>query len=124
EELTLEVLDAQFAHRLDDLQERLAAAPFTPEGRVDAFAVWWQDLLLIEGWGRVIVEFATATRDNPEVQAALADRQRAIAAYATGIMANEAERFGIELATSAEWSAMTLVALGEGLTFARMLDPE
>jgi AcrR family transcriptional regulator len=124
EELTLEVLDRQFANRLVDLADRLTDADPTPDARVGAFLDWWRDLLDIEGWGRVIVEFASATRDNPEVQDALAARQRMIIDYSAELFAGEAERFGLDLPLAPKDASAALVALSQGLTFARMLAPD
>ena len=123
EELVLAVLDRHFAHRLEHLQSALMAAPETLDARVQAFTAWWEDMVGHEAWGVLILEFASTTRDRPQIQAQLAEREQMIIDFTAGLAEAEAERFGIELPLPAREVASILVSLGSGLSFSRMLDP-
>lgn len=123
EELVLEVLDERFRNRLEDLAAGLDAASETPEARFDAFLGWWESMLLDEGWGAVIFEFVGATRDNPELQKRLAEREIMVIDYCTALIRAEIERFDLHPSLEARELAGMLVALGQGLAFARTLDP-
>jgi AcrR family transcriptional regulator len=124
EDLTLAVLDQHFADWLNELQRRLLAADSTVSARVDALAGWWQDLILHERWGVVILELAGATRDRPQIQQALADREEMIISFSATLVQAEIDRFGLPVALTARDCAEALVALGIGLAFARSLTPE
>lgn len=123
EELTLAMLDEHFAHWLDELRRRLDAVPADPERRLETLATWWEDLVLHERWGVVIIELAGASRDRPAIQQAMAERQEMIISYCALLVQREIDELGLELEMSARDLAEALVALGEGLSFARSLDP-
>ena len=123
EELTLAMLDDHFAHWLDELQRRLATVPADPEARIETLAEWWEELVLHERWGVVILELAGASRDRPAIQQAMAERQAMIISYCAELVQREIDQLGLELEMSARECAEALVALGEGLSFARSLDP-
>ena len=123
EELVLAVLDRHFAHRLEHLQASLMAAPETLDARIQAFTSWWEDMVGHEAWGVLILEFASTTRDRPQIQAQLAEREQMIIDFTAGLAEAEAERFGIDLPLPAREVASVLVSLGSGLSFSRMLDP-
>lgn len=123
EDLILAMLDDHFAHWLDELQRRLAEVPADPERRLDTMAEWWEEMVLHEKWGVVILELAGASRDRPAIQEALAERQAMIIGYCTQMVQHEVDELGLDLEMSARDCAEALVALGEGLSFARSLDP-
>lgn len=123
EELVLELLDRHFVHRLDRLQENLLAAEETIEARVRTISEWWERLTADQAWGILLVEFASSTRDNEEVQRQLAARQQMILTFVTGMVEGEIERFDLDLPLSAPDVAAVLVSLGSGLAFSRMLAP-
>lgn len=123
EELVLEVLDERFRNRLDDLAAGLDAAAEDPGARFDAFLGWWESMLLDEGWGAVIFEFVGATRDNPDLQKRLAERETMVIDYCTALVSAEIERFDLRPSLEARQLAGMLVALGQGLAFTRTLDP-
>lgn len=123
EELVLAVLDRHFAHRLEHLQAGLLAAPETVEGRVQAFTSWWEEMVGHEVWGVLIMEFASTTRDRPQIQEQLADRERMIIDYTGSLVEAEAERFGLRLPLPPREVATVLVSLGMGISFSRMLEP-
>jgi AcrR family transcriptional regulator len=123
EELVLAVLDQHFVNRLNILQEALLAAPETLEDRMAAFTAWWEGMVGEQEWGVLILEFASATRDRPGIQAQLADREQRILGFVTMLIEAEAERFGVRLPLTAHELASVLVALGSGLSFSRMLEP-
>ncbi|MBX3315187.1 MAG: hypothetical protein KF906_12810, partial [Actinobacteria bacterium] len=64
-----------------------------------------------------------ASRDRPAIQQGMADRQAMIISYCTQLVQREIDDFGLELEMTARDLAEALVALGEGLSFARSLDP-
>lgn len=123
EELVLAVLDRHFAHRLDHLQAALVAAPETLDARVQAFTSWWEEMVGQETWGVLILEFASTTRDRPQIQAQLADREQVILDFVAEMIEAEVERFDVDLPMPAREVASVLVSLGSGLSFSRMLDP-
>ena len=94
EELTLAMLDEHFAHWLDELQRRLAVVPADPEKRLETLAEWWEELVLHERWGVVIIELAGASRDRPAIQQGMADRQAMIISYCTQLVQREIDDFG------------------------------
>lgn len=123
EELTLAMLDQHFEHWLDELRRRLDAVPAEPEKRIETLTEWWSELVLHERWGVVILELAGATRDRPAIQQAMAERQEMIISFCALLVQREIDALGLELEMSARDLAEALVALGEGLSFARSLDP-
>lgn len=123
EELVLAVLDAHFVHRLDRLQAALHAAPETVEARLRAFTEWWEEMVGEQEWGVLIFEFASATRDRPQIQAELAAREQRILTFCTMMIETERERFGLTLPLTSAELASVLVSLGSGLSFSRMLEP-
>lgn len=124
EELTLAVLDDHFSDWLNELQRRLAEVQPSVEERVDALVGWWEDLILHERWGVVILELAGATRDRPAIQEALSQRQDMIISFCAYLVQHELDQLGLEVEMSSREIAETLVALGTGLAFARSLDRE
>lgn len=122
EDLVLAVLDRHFAHRLEHLQAALLSAPETLDARVQAFTSWWEDMVGHEAWGVLILEFASTTRDRPQIQEQLAEREQMIIDFTAGLVQAEADRFAVDLPLSAREVASVLVSLGSGLSFARMLD--
>ncbi|MEO6989458.1 MAG: TetR/AcrR family transcriptional regulator [Aquihabitans sp.] len=123
EDLTLAVLDRHFAHRLEYLQAALLAAPETLDARVQAFTSWWEEMVGHEAWGVLILEFSSATRDRPQIQAQLAEREQMIIDFTAGMVEAEAQRFSVDLPLPSREVASILVSLGSGLAFSRMLDP-
>lgn len=123
EELVLAVLDQRFRHRLDTLRDRLEAAPERVEDRLDTFSTWWAELITEQGWGVLIFELASHSRDKPEIRQQMTQREVAIVDFVAMLIASEAERFDITLAMSARDLATVLVSLGSGLSFSAMLEP-
>lgn len=123
EDLVLAVLDQRFRHRLDTLRDRLEAAPENVEDRLDTFSTWWAELITEQGWGVLIFELASHSRDKPEIRQQMTQREVAIVDFVAMLIASEAERFDIELAMSARDLATVLVSLGSGLSFSAMLEP-
>lgn len=123
EELVLAVLDQRFRYRLDTLRDRLGAAPETTEARLDTFSRWWAELVTEQGWGVLIFELASHSRDKPDIRQQMADRERTIVDFVGLLIQSEADRFGLELAMPARDLATVLVSLGSGLSFSAMLEP-
>ena len=123
EELVLAVLDQRFRHRLDTLRDRLEAAPERVEDRLDTVSTWWAELITEQGWGVLIFELASHSRDKPEIRQQMTQREVAIVDFVAMLIASEAERFDITLAMSARDLATVLVSLGSGLSFSAMLEP-
>lgn len=123
EDLVLAVLDQRFRHRLDTLRDRLDAAPENVEDRLDTFSTWWAELITEQGWGVLIFELASHSRDKPEIRQQMTQREVAIVDFVAMLIASEAERFEITLAMPARDLATVLVSLGSGLSFSAMLEP-
>lgn len=123
EDLVLAVLDQRFRHRLDRLRDRLEAAPETVEDRLSTFSTWWAELVTEQGWGVLIFELASHSRDKPEIRQQMTQREVAIVDFVAMLIAAEAERFDIALAMPARDLATVLVSLGSGLSFSAMLEP-
>ncbi len=123
EDLVLSVLDDRFRHRLDTLRDRLEAAPEKLEDRLATFNDWWAELVTEQGWGVLIFELASHSRDKPEIRQQMAQREAAIVDFVGMLIAAEAERFEMTLAMPARDLATVLVSLGSGLSFSAMLEP-
>jgi len=124
EDLVLAVLDQRYLHRLDTLRDRLAASPEAVEDRLAAFSRWWEELITEQGWGELIFELASHSRDKPDVQEQMRLRERKIVDYVALLLQGEADRFGLALAMPAHDLATVLVSLGSGLSFSSMLEPD
>ncbi|MCU1496784.1 MAG: TetR family transcriptional regulator [Acidimicrobiales bacterium] len=124
DELVLAVLDHHFANRLVDLQRALGSSPETVEDRVATFSQWWELMVGDQGWGVLILEVASATRDRAWMRREMASRERMIIGFVANMIQEEAERFSVELLLPAADLASVMVSVGEGLAFSRMLENE
>jgi len=124
EDLVLAVLDQRYLHRLDTLGDRLVASPEAVEDRLAVFSQWWEELITEHGWGELIFELASHSRDKPHVQEQMRLREKKIVDYVALLLQGEADRFGLTLAMSAHDLATVLVSLGSGLSFSSMLEPD
>jgi AcrR family transcriptional regulator len=115
---------------LDDIHTRQLAqvvAAFEVDGSLDerlaAFEAWAEDNIGELRWTALEVEFATRARHSEFVADALRDRNQAVRDAIAGLVADSAERFGLELAMSADDVATALLSLGIGLGVARSNNP-
>lgn len=124
EELVLAVLDQRYLHRLDTLRDRLAASPENVADRLATFSQWWEELITEHGWGALIFELASHSRDKPDIQEQMRLREKKIVDYVALILQREADHFELTLAMSAHDLATVLVSLGSGLSFSAMVEPD
>jgi len=124
EDLVLAVLDQRYLHRLDRLRDELEASPETIADRLATFSRWWEELITEHGWGTLIFELASHSRDKPDVQEQMRLRERKIVDYVALLLQGEADRFGMTLAMPAHDLATVLVSLGSGLSFSSMVEPD
>ncbi len=122
EELVLAVLDRRFLHHLDRLRDDLQAAPETPGDRLGVVTRWWADSISEPGWGALIFDLAGHSADKPEILDQLRQREHKIVRNVAMLVADEAQRFDIQLPMSVEAVATVLVSLGSGLAFSRQID--
>lgn len=122
-ELGLAVLDVVHAERALSIAVAVGAAD-TVEERIEAFAQWAEDNIGDVGWTALEVEFATSTRHVEGVGSELAARRRNVTELIAGLVADQAEQFGIQLPMPAEDAAVHLLSLGIGLGVQRAFDPE
>jgi AcrR family transcriptional regulator len=122
DELCLAVLDDIHARQLAQV-----VAAFEVDGSLDerlaAFEAWAEDNIGELRWTALEVEFATRARHSEFVADALRERNQAVRDAIAGLVADSAERFGLELAMSADDVATALLSLGIGLGVARSNNP-
>lgn len=123
EELVLAVLDRRFLHNLDRLRDGLLAAPENPGARIGVVSRWWAEVISEPGWGVLIFDLAGHSGDKPEILDQMRQREHRIIRNVAMLVADEAQRFDIDLPMSVEAVATILVSLGSGLAFSRQLDP-
>jgi AcrR family transcriptional regulator len=122
DELCLAVLDDIHARQLAQV-----VAAFEVDGSLDerlaAFEAWAEDNMGEPRWTALEVEFATRARHSDFVATALRERNQAIRDAIAGLIADSAERFGLQPAMSADDVATALLSLGIGLGVARSNNP-
>jgi AcrR family transcriptional regulator len=122
DELCLAVLDDIHARQLAQV-----VAAFEVDGSFDerlaAFEAWAEANMGEPRWTALEVEFATRARHSDFVAAALRERNQAIRDAIAGLVADSAERFGLELTMRADDVATALLSLGIGLGVARSNNP-
>jgi AcrR family transcriptional regulator len=116
---------------LDTIHDEVAAAVLgaldgaaTVEEALETFDVWAEARLGDPDWSALEAEFAARSRRDPQLRAALGERNRRIRSVVAGALARSCEKQGIELAMPYDDAAGALLSLGIGLGLQRSLSAE
>ncbi|MFD6159575.1 TetR/AcrR family transcriptional regulator [Nocardia sp. NPDC060256] len=121
-ELGLEVIELIHATKFDEVTELLAAGDSFDE-QLDRFQAWAERTVGDVGWTMLEFEFATVSRDDPALQAALVSSLGVVRGAVAAQVQTLADTMGIELPVPAEDAATGILSMGIGLGMQRAIDP-
>jgi len=124
EELGLAVLERRVVEVGIALQEALSTAEPTFDARLHAAETLWGSTLGSEEWMVLATEFTLAARHKPALRKQFFERVNAGRVLLGSLLAHQYEEIGIELPTSPDRLAATVLGLSIGLSVLHIADPE
>ncbi len=121
-ELGLEVIELIHATKFEEVTELLEAGGSFDE-QLERFQVWAERTVGDVGWTMLEFEFATVSRDDPALKAALVSSLGAVRGAVAVQVQMLADTIGIELPVPAEDAATGILSMGIGLGMQRAIDP-
>ncbi|WP_433661891.1 TetR/AcrR family transcriptional regulator [Nocardia sp. CA-128927] len=121
-ELGLEVIELIHATKFDEVTDLLAAGDSFEE-QLERFQEWAERTVGDVGWTMLEFEFATVSRDDPALQAALVSSLSVVRGAVAAQVQTLADTMGIELPVPAEDAATGILSMGIGLGMQRAIDP-
>ncbi|MFI6171874.1 TetR/AcrR family transcriptional regulator [Nocardia sp. NPDC051052] len=121
-ELGLEVIELIHATKFDEVTDLLAAGDSFEE-QLERFQEWAERTVGDVGWTMLEFEFATVSRDDPTLQAALVSSLSVVRGAVAAQVQTLADTMGIELPVPAEDAATGILSMGIGLGMQRAIDP-
>ncbi|QBS43136.1 TetR/AcrR family transcriptional regulator [Nocardia sp. CS682] len=121
-ELGLEVIELIHATKFAEVTELLAAGD-SFEKQLERFQEWAERTVGDVGWTMLEFEFATVSRDDPALQAALVSSLGVVRGAVAAQVQMLADTMGIELPVPAEDAATGILSMGIGLGMQRAIDP-
>ncbi|MFI6045240.1 TetR/AcrR family transcriptional regulator [Nocardia sp. NPDC051321] len=121
-ELGLEVIELIHATKFDEVTDLLAAGD-SFEQQLERFQEWAERTVGDVGWTMLEFEFATVSRDDPALQAALVSSLSVVRGAVAAQVQTLADTMGIELPVPAEDAATGILSMGIGLGMQRAIDP-
>ncbi|CAM4237185.1 TetR/AcrR family transcriptional regulator [Nocardia ninae] len=121
-ELGLEVIELIHATKFAEVTELLAAGDSFEE-QLERFQEWAERTVGDVGWTMLEFEFATVSRDDPALQAALVSSLGVVRGAVAAQVQTLADTMGIELPVPAEDAATGILSMGIGLGMQRAIDP-
>lgn len=124
EDLFLAMLDARFAERLAEL-DRILSTEQDPDTQAREAAAGFIAAIESEPeWERLFFEFAVYAARNEDFRLELVARYRSMRERLAELLAQRAERLGIEPAIPFDQVATMTFAMANGIALERMLEPE
>lgn len=120
--LALAALDRIRAVQLTALADYLADASTFSE-RMTLLGAWTERIVDASGWPRFELEFALATREDPELLDALSERRAALHAGLGIVIERQLAETGATALLPIDGMVRALLGLGIGIAVQRMLDP-
>ncbi|WP_107654345.1 TetR/AcrR family transcriptional regulator [Nocardia suismassiliense] len=121
-ELGLEVIELIHATKFAEVTDLLAAGDSFEE-QLERFQEWAERTVGDVGWTMLEFEFATVSRDDPALQAALVSSLGMVRGAVAVQVQTLADTVGIELPVPAEDAATGILSMGIGLGMQRAIDP-
>ncbi|MFI9406669.1 TetR/AcrR family transcriptional regulator [Nocardia sp. NPDC052316] len=121
-ELGLEVIELIHATKFAEVTD-LLAADTSFEEQLERFQEWAERTVGDVGWTMLEFEFATVSRDDPALQAALVSSLGVVRGAVAAQVQTLADTRGIELPVPAEDAATGILSMGIGLGMQRAIDP-
>ncbi|WP_194834214.1 TetR/AcrR family transcriptional regulator [Nocardia sp. XZ_19_369] len=121
-ELGLEVIELIHATKFAEVTDLLAAGDSFEE-QLERFQEWAERTVGDVGWTMLEFEFATVSRDDPALQAALVSSLGVVRGAVAAQVQTLADTLGIELPVPAEDAATGILSMGIGLGMQRAIDP-
>ncbi|GAA5080657.1 TetR/AcrR family transcriptional regulator [Nocardia iowensis] len=121
-ELGLEVIELIHATKFQEVTDLLAAGDSFDE-QLERFQEWAERTVGDVGWTMLEFEFATVSRDDPALQAALVSSLGVVRGAVAAQVQTLADTMGIELPVPAEDAATAILSMGIGLGMQRAIDP-
>lgn len=121
-ELGLEVIELIHATKFQEVTDLLAAGDSFDE-QLERFQEWAERTVGDVGWTMLEFEFATVSRDDPALQAALVSSLGVVRGAVAAQVQTLADTTGIELPVPAEDAATAILSMGIGLGMQRAIDP-
>ncbi|PXX66378.1 TetR family transcriptional regulator [Nocardia tenerifensis] len=121
-ELGLEVIELIHATKFGEVTDLLAAGDSFEE-QLERFQEWAERTVGDVGWTMLEFEFATVSRDDPALQAALVSSLGVVRGAVAAQVQTLADTVGIELPVPAEDAATGILSMGIGLGMQRAIDP-
>ena len=122
EQLCLAVMDEIFTDELGAVVKALSG-PGTLEERLDAFEEWALRMVGAEGWTSLTMDFISAARHQPEVQAEMAAQAQRIREMIAAVFSYQARAFGLAPALVPDALGVAVFGLIVGVGLQRLLDP-
>lgn len=122
DELCLEVLEVIHAEVARAVVGAFEGATSLEEA-LQALDVWADARLGDPDWSALEAEFAARSRRQPELRAALEERNKAIRDLIASVLADTCERHGLVMPMPVTEAAHALLSLGIGLGLQRAIDP-
>lgn len=124
EDLFLAMLDARFAERLAELDDILSTEQDPDTQAREAAAGFIAAIESEPEWERLFFEFAVYAARNEDFRVELVARYRSMRERIAELLAQRAERLGIEPAIPPAQVATMTFAMANGIALERMLEPE
>ncbi len=124
EDLFLAMLDARFAERLAELDAILSTEQDPDTQAREAAAGFIAAIESEPEWERLFFEFAVYAARNEDFRVELVARYRSMRERIAELLAQRAERLGIEPAIPPDQVATMTFAMANGIALERMLEPE
>ena len=121
--LCLAVLDTLHRDVVDAVLGSLSGA-VTLDDALETFDTWAEARLGDPDWSALEAEFAARSRRDPELRAALEERNARIRGVIAGALVGTCERHGLTLPMDEDDLASALLSLGIGLGLQRSLNPQ
>ncbi|MFE9582325.1 TetR/AcrR family transcriptional regulator [Nocardia sp. NPDC006044] len=121
-ELGLEVIELIHATKFGEVTDLLAAGDSFEE-QLERFQEWAERTVGDVGWTMLEFEFATVSRDDPALQAALVSSLSVVRGAVAAQVQTLADTIGIELPVPPEDAATGILSMGIGLGMQRAIDP-
>ncbi|KAA8886343.1 TetR/AcrR family transcriptional regulator [Nocardia colli] len=121
-ELGLEVIELIHATKFGEVTDLLAAGDSFEE-QLERFQEWAERTVGDVGWTMLEFEFATVSRDDPALQAALVSSLSVVRGAVAAQVQTLADTIGIELPVAPEDAATGILSMGIGLGMQRAIDP-
>jgi AcrR family transcriptional regulator len=124
EDLFLAMLDAHFESRLEEIDAILSTEADPDEQAREAAQGLMRVLAAQPEWHRLFFEFAAHATRNEDFREQLVERYRALRARLAELLAERAERLGIEPVVPPDEIAAMAFAMANGIALERLLEPE